>query len=68
MDPFANNARGWCRAHLNPLHTAVLAGSLERTLAVLARRGGSVDIDQRDVKCRATPLMMAAHVGNLLRM
>lgn len=38
----------------------MLAGSIERTLAVLA--GGTVDIDQRD-PAGITPLMMAACKG-----
>lgn len=62
MDPSANACK-CCRAHLNPLHLAVLDGYIERTVAVLA--GGSVDVDQGDPKYRVTPLMMAAHTGYL---
>ncbi|CAM9237349.1 unnamed protein product [Ectocarpus sp. 12 AP-2014] len=55
------NPRTRLKTMANELHLAVLAGSIERTLAVLAT--GSVDIDQGDA-AGATPLMMAAVKGN----
>lgn len=55
------NPRTRLKTMANELHLAVLAGSIERTLAVLAT--GSVDIDQGDAE-GATPLMMAAVKGN----
>ncbi|CAN0560934.1 unnamed protein product, partial [Ectocarpus sp. 12 AP-2014] len=42
------------------LHGAVVEGSIERTLAVLAT--GSVDIDQGNAE-GLTPLMMASMMG-----
>ncbi|CAM9577081.1 unnamed protein product, partial [Ectocarpus fasciculatus] len=55
MDPVKNPLE------INELHHAVLAGSIERTLAVLAT--GSVDIDQGDAG-GVTPLIMAAIRGH----